>query len=131
MFASFNIISTYNNTNNLNDILTATITHYEPPLTTKNPHNHPPTIQVNKAKETLYKYQEDLEREHRQEEEKLIDEIDKENRAAVQSMEKEFDEEWEQELKEIAKHYEKKEKQMVGVCISVSLKFNCFNKIVG
>lgn len=69
---------------------------------------------MNKAKETLYKYQEDLEKQQREEEDQLLTDIRKENLEAVERMEEEFNKEWEKGLQEIARQYEKKERA-IGV----------------
>ena len=69
---------------------------------------------MNRAKETLYKYQEDLERQQREEEDQLLTDIRKENLEAVERMEEEFNKEWEKGLQEIARQYEKKERN-IGV----------------
>ncbi|ESO03432.1 hypothetical protein HELRODRAFT_192035 [Helobdella robusta] len=84
---------------------------YQKKYSTKYDKHHFPAYLVNKAKETLYKYQEDLEKQQREEEDRLMSEIQKENRAEVENMEKEFNQEWEKELEQMARQYEKKEKQ--------------------
>ena len=62
--------------------------------------------QVNKTKEKLYKYQEDLERQQREEEDRLMAEFSAERHHEVDSMERELDSEWEAQLTDLTKKFE-------------------------
>jgi len=61
---------------------------------------------VNKTKEKLHKYQEDLERQQREEEDRLMAEFQTERRHEADSMEKELNSEWEVQLKDLTDKFE-------------------------
>ena len=63
---------------------------------------------MNKTKEKLYKYQEDLERQQREEEDRLMSGFHEERKQEAQNMEKEFSEEWEIQLKDLTNKFEQK-----------------------
>jgi len=57
------------------------------------------TWQVSKTKGKLHEYQEELERQHREEEDRLMAQFHQERLVEAENMQKEFDTEWEKQLK--------------------------------
>lgn len=66
------------------------------------------SLQVNKTKEKLYKYQEELEKQQREEEDRLMQAFHEERRLEAENMEKELNEEWEVQLKELTSKFDSK-----------------------
>jgi len=75
--------------------------------------------QVSRTKEKLYEYQEELERQHREEEDRLMAQFHQERLTEAENMQKEFDSEWEQQLKALTDHHKKKDKvpRRTDVCV--------------
>jgi len=71
---------------------------------------------VSKTKEKLYEYQEELERQHREEEDRLMAQFHQERLAEAENMKKEFDSEWEQELKALTDQFDGGQKKKT-VCV--------------
>lgn len=67
--------------------------------------------QVSKTKEKLYSYQEELERQQREEEDRLMANFQVERKKEAESMEKELNDEWEEELKGLTEKYEATQKK--------------------
>jgi len=61
---------------------------------------------VSRTKEKLYEYQEELERQHREEEDRLMAQFHQERLEEAESMQKEFDSEWEQQLKALTDQFD-------------------------
>jgi len=61
---------------------------------------------VSKTKEKLYQYQEDLERQHREEEDRLMAQFHQERLEEAESMQKEFDSEWEKQLQALTDQFD-------------------------
>jgi len=74
-------------------------------------------LQVSRTKEKLYEYQEELERQHREEEDRLMAQFHQERRVEAENMQKEFDNEWEQQLKALTDQFDGAQKKKDrGVC---------------
>jgi hypothetical protein len=82
--------------------------NYQRKYITKYDKHHFPAYLVSKTKEKLYKYQEDLERLQREEEDRLMAEFHTERRHEAENMEKELNNEWEVQLKDLTNRYETK-----------------------
>jgi len=65
-----------------------------------------PDVQVSRTKEKLYEYQEELERQHREEEDRLMAQFHQERLVEAENMQKEFDSEWEQQLKALTDQFD-------------------------
>ena len=61
---------------------------------------------MSKTKEKLYQYQEDLERQHREEEDRLMAQFHQERLEEAESMQKEFDSEWEKQLQALTDQFD-------------------------
>jgi len=68
-------------------------------------------VQVSRTKEKLYEYQEELERQHREEEDRLMAQFHQERLVEAENMQKEFDTEWEQQLKALTDQYDGSQKK--------------------
>jgi len=68
-------------------------------------------LQVSKTKEKLYEYQEELERQHREEEDRLMAQFHQERVVEAENMQKEFDSEWEQQLKALTDQFDGPQKK--------------------
>jgi len=66
---------------------------------------------VSRTKEKLYEYQEELERQHREEEDRLMAQFHQERLTEAQNMQKEFDSEWEQQLKALTDQFDGPQKK--------------------
>jgi len=74
-------------------------------------------LQVSRTKEKLYEYQEELERQHREEEDRLMAQFHQERLVEAENMQKEFDNEWEQQLKALTDQFDGAQKKKDrGVC---------------
>ena len=84
---------------------------------------------MSKTKDKLFKYQEELERQQRQEEDRLMAQFQEERVLEAENMKKEFENEWEIQLKELTAVYEgnqkavKKDKTIREVCCCCLLFF--------
>jgi len=68
-------------------------------------------VQVSKTKDKLFKYQEELERQQREEEDRLMAQFHEERILEAENMKKEFESEWEIQLKELTATYEGTQQQ--------------------
>jgi len=82
--------------------------NYQRKYITKYDKHHFPAYLVNKTKEKLYKYQEDLERQQREEEDRLMAEFHSERIQESENMEQELNKEWEVQLKDLTNRYQSK-----------------------
>lgn len=77
-------------------------------------------LQVSKTKDKLFKYQEDLERQQREEEDRLMAQFHEERVLEAENMKKEFESEWEMQLQDLTAVYEgtqKKKDKTVSIVI--------------
>lgn len=81
---------------------------YQRKYSTKYDRHHFPAYLVNKTKEKLYQYQEDLEKQQREEEDRLMEELHAERKQEAEHIEKEFSNEWEVQLKDLMSKFESK-----------------------
>jgi hypothetical protein len=70
-----------------------------------------PAYLVSKTKEKLYSYQEELERQQREEEDRLMAQFHQERLEEAENMKKEFEAEWESQLKDLTSKFEGGHKQ--------------------
>lgn len=73
--------------------------------------HHFPAYLVSRTKEKLYEYQEELERQHREEEDRLMAQFHQERLVEAENMQKEFDNEWEQQLKALTDQFDGAQKK--------------------
>ena len=76
---------------------------------------------MSKTKERLYEYQEELERQHREEEDRLMAQFHQERLVEAENMQKEFDTEWEKELQVLTDQFDGTQKKKVRqyICLIV------------
>jgi len=90
-------------------------------------------IQVSKTKEKLYEYQEELERQHREEEDRLMAQFHQERLVEAEKMQSEFENEWERELKLLTDQFDgsQKKKDKVIIIIIIIRQFigRCYMSI--
>jgi len=68
-------------------------------------------VQVSRTKEKLYEYQEELERQQREEEDRLMAHFHQERLVEAENMQKEFQNEWEKELKALTDQFDVSQKK--------------------
>lgn len=79
---------------------------------------------MNKTKEKLYQYQEDLEKQQREEEDRLMEELHAERKQEAEYIEKEFSNEWEVQLKDLMSKFESKADKKVNVSRMIAFYFS-------
>jgi len=73
-------------------------------------------MQVSKTRDKLYEYQEELERRHREEEDRLMAQFHQERVVEAENMQKEMENEWEQQLKALTDQFDSAQKKKDKVC---------------
>ena len=73
-------------------------------------------MQVSKTRDKLYEYQEELERRHREEEDRLMAQFHQERLVEAENMQKEMEKEWEQLLKALTDQFDSAQKKKDKVC---------------